>query len=179
MINKIEAQKDNLRKSEQKVAALVLARPNMITNMSLAEVAAKAGVSEPTVVRFCRAIGCGGFQDLKVKLIGEAEDRGIEVLEGMVMQLDDYLVTRMVEAVVHADDLAVSIGVDTTLVLESNPDAGQILNVAGQGIQRTQGIVMTIYNVLSLEEFIESFGVWILVAPGGFGVQTPALDFES
>lgn len=51
--------------------------------------------------------------DLKVKLIGEAEDRGIEVLEGMVMQLDDYLVTRMVEAVVHADDLAVSIGVDT------------------------------------------------------------------
>lgn len=71
MINKIEAMRGALRKSEQKVADLVLARPNMITNMSLADVAAKAGVSEPTVVRFCRAVGCAGFQDLKLRLVGD------------------------------------------------------------------------------------------------------------
>ncbi|MDJ0835411.1 MAG: SIS domain-containing protein [Acidobacteriota bacterium] len=71
MINKIEAMRADLRKSEKKVADLVLARPNMITNMSLADVAAKAGVSEPTVLRFCRGVGCSGFQDLKIRLVGD------------------------------------------------------------------------------------------------------------
>lgn len=71
MITQIETLKENLRKSEQKVADLVLSRPNMITGMSLADVAAKAGVSEPTVLRFCRAVGCTGFQDLKMRLVGD------------------------------------------------------------------------------------------------------------
>src|SRR5690554_7360591 len=35
---------------------------------SMADVAQAVGVSEPTIVRFCRAIGCQGFQDLKLKL---------------------------------------------------------------------------------------------------------------
>ncbi|POC72743.1 transcriptional regulator, partial [Vibrio vulnificus] len=35
---------------------------------SMAELAHGVGVSEPTIVRFCRAIGCSGFQDLKLKL---------------------------------------------------------------------------------------------------------------
>lgn len=71
MITKIETLRSNLRRSEQKVADLVLSRPNMITSMSLADVAEKSGVSQPTVLRFCRAIGCSGFQDLKVRLIGD------------------------------------------------------------------------------------------------------------
>lgn len=50
--------------------------------------------------------------DLRTKLIGEAGERGIEVFGDMCMPLDDYLVTRMVEAVVHSDDLAASIGAE-------------------------------------------------------------------
>lgn len=71
MIRRIETLKPNLRRSEQKVADLVLSRPNIITNMSMADMASKAGVSEPTVLRFCKAIGCSGFQDLKMRLIGD------------------------------------------------------------------------------------------------------------
>ena len=51
--------------------------------------------------------------DLRTKLIGEAADRGIEVFGDVCMPLDSYLVTRMVEAVIHSDDLAYSLGVDT------------------------------------------------------------------
>lgn len=51
-------------------------------------------------------------RDLKLALIGEPAERGIEVFEDMAMQLDDYLVTRMVEAVVHSEDLSHSLGVD-------------------------------------------------------------------
>lgn len=49
--------------------------------------------------------------DLRTKLIGEAADRGIEVFGDVCMPLDSYLVTRMVEAVIHSDDLSHSLGI--------------------------------------------------------------------
>lgn len=39
-------------------------------------------------------------------------DRGVTVFGGIAMVLDDYLVTRMIELRVHADDLATSTGVE-------------------------------------------------------------------
>ncbi|MGT4700557.1 hypothetical protein PDB1_05769 [Pseudomonas aeruginosa] len=34
---------------------------------SMAELSHGVGVSEPTIVRFCLAIGCSGFQDRQLK----------------------------------------------------------------------------------------------------------------
>jgi hypothetical protein len=36
----------------------------------------------------------------------------MRVFGGLVMELDDYLITRICEILVHGDDLALSIGVD-------------------------------------------------------------------
>lgn len=60
--------RDELRKSELKVAEHVLADPSAVIHISMAELAAAVGVSEPTIVRFCRAVGCQGYQDLKLRL---------------------------------------------------------------------------------------------------------------
>jgi RpiR family transcriptional regulator, carbohydrate utilization regulator len=57
-----------LRKSELKVAERVLENPQSILNATLAEAAAIADVSEPTVIRFCTAIGCTGYQDFRLRL---------------------------------------------------------------------------------------------------------------
>lgn len=59
---------DDLRKSERKVAERVLDNPQAILNATLAETAELSQVSEPTVIRFCTAIGCVGFQDFKLRL---------------------------------------------------------------------------------------------------------------
>lgn len=59
---------DNLRKSDRKVADWVLANPQQAINSTLVETARGAGVSEPTVMRFATAVGCSGFQDLKIRL---------------------------------------------------------------------------------------------------------------
>ncbi|MCX7351102.1 MAG: SIS domain-containing protein, partial [Alphaproteobacteria bacterium] len=59
---------DELRKSERKVADKVLEDPQRILNATLAETADLALVSEPTVIRFCAAIGCEGFQDFRLRL---------------------------------------------------------------------------------------------------------------
>lgn len=68
LLFEIEQSIDLLRKSERKVADFVLQQPANIIHQSIAEVAAASFVSEPTVLRFCRAVGCHGFQDFKLKL---------------------------------------------------------------------------------------------------------------
>ena len=40
-------------------------------------------------------------------------DRHLEVFGGMIMVFDDYLETRLAELVIHLDDLAASVGIDT------------------------------------------------------------------
>ncbi|MFB2552444.1 SIS domain-containing protein [Ensifer soli] len=57
-----------LRKSDRKVADVVLADPQRILNATVGETALLAGVSQPTVLRFAGAIGCGGFPDFKIRL---------------------------------------------------------------------------------------------------------------
>lgn len=53
------------------------------------------------------------LQALDERLASEPADRVVQVAFGLVLPLDEYLVTRMVELVVHSDDLAVSAGLDT------------------------------------------------------------------
>lgn len=57
-----------MRKSERKVAESVLADPGSVINLRIIDLANRAGVSEPTVLRFCRALGFEGFQSFKVQL---------------------------------------------------------------------------------------------------------------
>lgn len=65
-----------LNPSEAKVARYVLSQPDEIVHQSIATVASGAQVSEPTVMRFCRSVGCKGYQDFKlglaVSLAGDA-----------------------------------------------------------------------------------------------------------
>jgi RpiR family transcriptional regulator, carbohydrate utilization regulator len=58
----------DLRRSDKKVADALLADPRRIMSASVAETAEIAGVSQPTVIRFSSAVGCSGFQDLKLRL---------------------------------------------------------------------------------------------------------------
>ncbi|BCH21880.1 MurR/RpiR family transcriptional regulator [Mesorhizobium sp. L-8-3] len=58
----------DLRPAERRVADVVLDDVKFAVDASNAALAEKAGVSEPTVTRFCRAIGCDGVRDFKLKL---------------------------------------------------------------------------------------------------------------
>jgi hypothetical protein len=52
------------------------------------------------------------LERLSSRLGGVGSGRRLRVAAGLVMTLDEYLRTRVVELVVHADDLAVSVGVE-------------------------------------------------------------------
>ncbi len=51
--------------------------------------------------------------ELDARFGSEPEDRAVAVTAGLVLPLDEYLVTRMVEVMVHSDDLAASAGLET------------------------------------------------------------------
>lgn len=68
LLDRIQALIDTLRPSEQSVARFVLRHPNMVIGLSFTEIAARAGVSQPTVARFCVAAGFSGYRDFKLRL---------------------------------------------------------------------------------------------------------------
>ncbi|MBB3966129.1 MULTISPECIES: MurR/RpiR family transcriptional regulator [Rhizobium] len=68
IIEVIRTMRPELRKSDRKVADVVLDDPRRIMNATVGETAALAEVSQPTVLRFATAVGCNGFQDLKIRL---------------------------------------------------------------------------------------------------------------
>jgi RpiR family transcriptional regulator, carbohydrate utilization regulator len=59
---------DSMRNSEKKVAKCVLADPGGVIDSSITELAERAGTSEPTVIRFCRKLGLGGYMELRLNL---------------------------------------------------------------------------------------------------------------
>lgn len=71
ILAEIAAAIPNLRKSEVKVAEYVLKAPQQVMHMRIVDLAQEAQVSEPTIVRFCRGIGCNGFQEFKVRIAQE------------------------------------------------------------------------------------------------------------
>ncbi len=91
LLDSIRTQLDTLSKSERKVAQAVLRNPQMAIAENITALARNARVSEPTVVRFCRAIGYHGWREFKMKLA-----------QGLALALDDAAATTLPEQ----DDLA-------------------------------------------------------------------------
>jgi RpiR family carbohydrate utilization transcriptional regulator len=71
ILPRLEAMMESMTRSDLKIAKLILKSPNEFVRSSVRAVAADLGVSEPTILRFCRTVGCEGFKDLKFRLIQE------------------------------------------------------------------------------------------------------------
>jgi glucokinase len=68
LLGQIERTLPRLSPAEKRVADHVLAHPRAALSDPIAEIARAAGVSQPTVIRFCRSLGCEGLSDFKLRL---------------------------------------------------------------------------------------------------------------
>jgi glucokinase len=68
LLERVRQSRESLSAAESRVADLVLSQPRSVLNDPIMEIATRAGVSQPTVVRFCRSLGCEGLSDFKLKL---------------------------------------------------------------------------------------------------------------
>ena len=65
---RIRATRPSLTPAERQVADWVLRQPGTVLSLPVAAIAREAGVSQPTVIRFCRSMGCHGLSDFKLRL---------------------------------------------------------------------------------------------------------------
>ena len=74
MLERIKASLPSLAPAEQRVGKLVLEDPRAFAKLPVTELAHRANVSKPTVVRFCRSVGYDGLSDFKLKLAGSVSE---------------------------------------------------------------------------------------------------------
>ena len=74
VLDRIKASVPSLAPAEQRVAQLLLSDPRAFANLPVTELAARAHVSKPTVIRFCRSVGYDGLTDFKLKLAGNVSE---------------------------------------------------------------------------------------------------------
>jgi glucokinase len=68
ILEQIQRARPSLSPAERRVADHVLTHPRSVLNDPVAEIARAAQVSQPTVIRFCRSLGCEGLSDFKLRL---------------------------------------------------------------------------------------------------------------
>ncbi|MFZ5674027.1 MAG: MurR/RpiR family transcriptional regulator [Pseudomonadota bacterium] len=68
IVSRIERIEGELSPSERRVAMIVGRDYEAATRLTIADLARKAKVSQPTVTRFCRSVGCGSFAEFKIRL---------------------------------------------------------------------------------------------------------------
>ena len=121
MLDRIRASIPALPPAEQRVARLVLADARSFATLPVSELAARADVSKPTVVRFCRSVGYDGLADFKLKLAGTVNE-GVPfvhraVSEGdhaaeIVVKVTDNAVAALLKYRNHAASAAVQRAID-------------------------------------------------------------------
>jgi RpiR family carbohydrate utilization transcriptional regulator len=117
LLDAIQSHLDDFSKSEKRVAEQVLADPQLVLAENLTALAKNATVSEPTVIRFCRAIGADGWHDFKLKL---AQSLALALPEANEVMASDDLASDLVNKIC-------SRSINTLLDLRNhlNPDAIQ------------------------------------------------------
>ena len=90
-------------RSAQRVAQYICAQPRDVVHESLENVAQGAGVSEPTVIRFCRTIGLDGFRALKTHLAASLQQPGSYVHNAVAADADaERAVGKVLENAIRA-----------------------------------------------------------------------------
>lgn len=116
LLQRLALKVDFLRQSERKVAELVHNAPELFLHSTMAAVADAAGVSEPTVMRFCSTLGFDGFQSFKIHL-AQALALGIpashsaindeDSVPELVTKIFDHSITSLDRARRHLSPIAV------------------------------------------------------------------------
>lgn len=68
LLRSIRSAADQLSPAERAVAELTLQNPRFMLDAPVAEIAKRANVSQPTVIRFCRSLGCDTLIEFRRRL---------------------------------------------------------------------------------------------------------------
>jgi DNA-binding MurR/RpiR family transcriptional regulator len=146
-----------LARAEQRVARVVLEDPAAVAHRSITELAEAANTSETTVTRFCKAIGAGGYPELRLALAAETARRDARAdrdLGGEIMPSDDL--GQVVGKVAFADARAVE---ETAEQLDVAALRQAIDAVAGARRIDVYGVGASAFVALDLQQKLHRIGL--------------------
>src|SRR6185312_7681478 len=83
----------DLSPAERRVAQVIIDEAATAAHLTISDLADRAGSSETTVIRFCRAMGFGGYSELRLTLATEAgrayDAAGTEPVDSDISASDD------------------------------------------------------------------------------------------
>jgi DNA-binding MurR/RpiR family transcriptional regulator len=141
-----------MTRSEVRIAKRILASPDDFVRSSVRAVAADLGVSEPTILRFCRAIGCEGFKDLKFRLIQE-------------LALSQAISDQSARATQHAG-IAKAEGAASPGTTDKDPDDDRVFDTIIEALTRTRD-TLVYKDLLSSAQAIAKAGRVVVYGIGG------------
>ena len=102
LLDRIRMELEQFSGAEQAVAQLVLKDPSGFQKMPVTELAKRAGVSSPSVVRFCRSLGYEGLSDFKLKLAASL-NAGVPFIHQSVKAGDsgETLIQKVLDNAIH------------------------------------------------------------------------------
>ncbi|MFP5074694.1 SIS domain-containing protein [Neisseria sp. WLZKY-1] len=89
MLNQISLSLSALSGAERKVAECALADPKWFVHAAVADIARRSGVSQPTVIRFCRSMGFKGLPEFKIALSADMGNEGMPFVHEELNAQDD------------------------------------------------------------------------------------------
>ncbi len=103
IVDRVRAALPALPPAEQRVAHLLIADARAFATLPVTELAERAHVSKPTVVRFCRSVGYDGLADFKLKLAGSVNE-GVPFVHRAVDEDDkpNVLIVKVIDNAVAA-----------------------------------------------------------------------------
>lgn len=89
LISQLHVMLEDLSKNEQQIAQWVLNDPQRVTGLTSQELAKLCGVSQSSIIKFCKKIGLSGFPALKIALSAEvARNTDSEQIHGDIFSSD-------------------------------------------------------------------------------------------
>jgi DNA-binding MurR/RpiR family transcriptional regulator len=145
-----------LARAEQRVAQVVLDAPSSVARRSITEVALAANTSETTVTRFCKAVGVGGYPQLRIALAADtarSEARSSRNLGGEISSEDDL--ASVISKVSFADARAV----EETAEQVDVPTLQTVIDiVAGAGRVDVYGVGASAFVAADLQQKLHRIG---------------------
>ena len=89
LLLKIEDDLSRLSDAERRIGEYILQHPDLIPNMTTRELSKKSGVSEASIVRFCKSIGIGSFKSFKLALVKDLTLTEMNLTDFSILQKKD------------------------------------------------------------------------------------------
>ncbi|RHW43149.1 MurR/RpiR family transcriptional regulator [Neobacillus notoginsengisoli] len=89
LLIRIERELDNLSEAERMIGQYIIEHPQFVPNMTTKDLSQKTGVSESSVVRFCKSIGIGSFKSFKLELAKQIALSGSNLTDFSILQQKD------------------------------------------------------------------------------------------